>query len=259
LALSFFVLKYSIFEFVWYNGSVGGSAMEEKYFEENEREFEIDLVELLAILYKHALLIILMTALGLSVAFAYTRFFVKPTYRSESTVYIQPEVKEGNLNLNDLNVNQRLVGTYTQLAKSNAVLNQVVPFFAQDDLDVDSIRSAVSVSAIGDTQIIKVSAVTVDPELSARLTNRVVSVFIEEVVETMTIDNLRVIDAATVNMKKVGPNTTLNTAIGGLLGLMLSVGFVFLKLMLDRTIHNRHDAEKVLNLPVLGEINFYEE
>lgn len=222
-------------------------------------ENEIDLLELFHVLLKNIWIIVGATALGLILSFTYTTFFVNPTYGSESTIFIQPNTQEGNVNLNDLNVNQRLVGTYTELAKSHAVLSQVVPFFASEQLTVEQLRRAVNVGAVRDTQIIKISAVTNDPELSARITNRVVSVFIEEIVETMEIDNLRVIDPALVNDRRIGPNRTLNTAIGGILGMMMSVGFVFLRVMLDRTIHNRSDAENVLGLPVLGEIHFYEE
>ena len=222
-------------------------------------ENEIDLLELFHVFMKNIWIIAGMTITGLIIALTYTTFFVSPTYRSEATIFIQPNTQEGNINLNDLNVNQRLVGTYTELAKSNAVLSQVTPFFVSEGLSVDDLRQSVNVSTVRDTQIIKISALTTDAELSARITNRVVSVFIDEIVETMEIDNLRVIDPATVNEKKVGPNRTLNTLIGGVLGMMISVGFVFLRMMLDRTIHNRTDAEKTLGLPVLGEINFYEE
>ena len=226
---------------------------------EDRNDSEIDLLELVHILLKNVWLIVIVTVLGVVLAFTYTTFFIEPTYQSESTIFIQPKSQEGNINLNDLNVNQRLVGTYTELAKSNAVLSQVIPFFTSEELTVGQLRGAVSVNAVRDTQIIRISAVTTNPELSARITNRVVSVFIEEIVDTMDIDNLRVIDPALVNYNRVGPNRTLNTAIGGILGMMLSVGYVFLRMMLDRTIHNRSDAEAVLNLPVLGEIHFYDE
>ncbi len=233
--------------------------MSEFHTQDNYLENEIELVELLGILWRNAWILGSLTLLGFAIAFSYTTFAIQPTYMSESTVYIQPEVKDGSINLNELNTNQRLVATYTQIAKSNTVLTQVVPYFASEGLSVNQIRSMITVSDIRDTQIIKISATTTDPELSARLSNRLVSVFISEITDIMSIDNLRIIDPAVVNPRKVGPNTSLNSAIGALLGLMIAVGFVFLKLMLDRTIHNRSDAEKVLSLPVLGEIGYYND
>lgn len=218
---------------------------------------EIDLMELFKMLLDNLLLIIGLGVLGFALAFGYTKFLVEPTYSSVSTVYIQPTVKDNQVVASDITTNQKLTTTYTEIAKSNTVLSQVLPYFS-NDLTKKQMASAISVRSIGETQIISFTAVTTDPELSARLVNRVVDVFVNEVKEIMAIDNLTIIDRAIVNEDKVGPNTTMNSAIGLILGLMIGVGIAFLKMMLNRTIQTRVDAERLLGIPVLGEIYYNE-
>lgn len=218
---------------------------------------EIDLMELFKLLLDNLLLIIGLGVLGFALAFGYTKFLVEPTYSSVSTVYIQPTVKDNQVVASDITTNQKLMTTYTEIAKSNTVLSQVLPYFS-NDLTKKQMASAISVRSIGETQIISFTAVTTDPELSARLVNRVVDVFVNEVKEIMAIDNLTIIDRAIVNEDKVGPNTTMNSAIGLILGLMIGVGIAFLKMMLNRTIQTRVDAERLLGIPVLGEIYYNE-
>ena len=218
---------------------------------------EIDIMELFKLLLDNLLLIIGLGVLGFALAFGYTKFLVEPTYSSVSTVYIQPTVKDNQVVASDITTNQKLTTTYTEIAKSNTVLDQVWPSF-KSTLTKNQIRSALTIKSIGDTQIISFTAVTTDPELSMKLVNRVVNVFMMEVKKIMEIDNLTIIDKAQINEQKVGPNRTLNVVIGTMLGFMLGVGIALLKMLLNRTIQTRYDAEKLLNLPVLGEIHYNE-
>lgn len=218
---------------------------------------EIDLLELFQLFMDNLFLILSLSILGFLLAFGYTSFFVDPTYSSESTVFIQPTVKENQVSASDITTNQKLTTTYTEIAKSNTVLDQVWPSF-KSTLTKNQIRSALTIKSIGDTQIISFTAVTTDPELSMKLVNRVVNVFMMEIKKIMEIDNLTIIDKAQVNEQKVGPNRSLNVVIGSMLGFMLGVGIALLKMLLNRTIQTRYDAEKLLNLPVLGEIHYNE-
>lgn len=223
-------------------------------FEKNETQNEeIDLSELFHLLLHNIKLIIGLTLIGSLIAFLVTTFLIKPTYSSSSTVFIQPNVTENQVNYNELITNQKLTATYTEIAKSNTVLNQVVPYFS-DAMSKEEIKSSLVIKSVGDTQIISISATTIDPELSADIVNKVINVFMQEISEIMEISNLRVIDVALPNYKKVAPNRTMNTLIGGIIGFMSAIGFVLLRTMLNRTIKTRSEAERILQLPVLGEI-----
>lgn len=228
-----------------------------QYTQLDEINDEIDLLELFQLLMDNLFLIIGLSVIGLILAFAYTTFLVKPTYSSESTVFIQPTVKENQVSASDLTTNQKLTATYTQIAKSNKVLDQVWPSF-RTELTKKQISSALTIKSIGDTQIISFSAITNDPRLSMNLVNNVVEIFMLEVKDIMEINNLTVLDRGQLNEDRVGPNRTLNVVIGTMLGFMLGIGIALLKMMLNRSVKTRNDAEKLLNLPVLGEIHYNE-
>ena len=228
-----------------------------QYTQLDEINDEIDLLELFQLFMDNLFLIIGLSVIGFILAFAYTTFLVKPTYSSESTVFIQPTVKENQVSASDLTTNQKLTATYTQIAKSNKVLDQVWPSF-RTELTKKQISSALTIKSIGDTQIISFSAITNDPRLSMNLVNNVVDVFMLEVKEIMEIDNLTILDRGQLNEDRVGPNRTLNVVIGTMLGFMLGIGIALLKMMLNRSVKTRYDAEKLLNLPVLGEIHYNE-
>lgn len=218
--------------------------------------FELSIFEILNLLRRNIKLIVALTLIGGLLTYGYSKLMIAPTYQSSATVFIQPKVNQNQVNYTDLLTNQKLIDTYTQIAKSNLVMNEVYPYFIRKGMDKTAIVNAISVSSIKDTEIIKFTVITKDPGISSDVTNKLVSVFIEKVNSIMQLDNLKIIDTAVRNEKAVGPASLRNGIIGALVGLMLAIGIVFLRYLLDNTFKNAQDVERYLGLPVLGEIHF---
>ena len=71
--------------------------------------------------------------------------------------------------------------------------------------------------------------------------------------------NVRVIEAVQLPEDPVAPNKKMNIAIAFLLGLMVSVGLVFLIEYLDNTFKTKENLERELDIPVLGIIPLVNE
>lgn len=72
--------------------------------------------------------------------------------------------------------------------------------------------------------------------------------------EQMHSGNLQIVDPAVVPKNPIKPRVKLNIAIGGVLGLFVGVGLAFLLEFVDNTIKTKEDVERVLELPVIGQI-----
>ena len=70
----------------------------------------------------------------------------------------------------------------------------------------------------------------------------------------MQVDNVSTIDTAEIPVNPVSPNKMMNIAIAGVLGMMVSVGLVFVLEFLDRTYKTPTDIERHLGLPIIGAI-----
>jgi succinoglycan biosynthesis transport protein ExoP len=70
--------------------------------------------------------------------------------------------------------------------------------------------------------------------------------------EAQSTSNIVVVEPATVPSVPIRPRTFQNTLLGALVGLMLSVGLVFLIEYLDDRIRSPEQIDKVLKLPVVG-------
>jgi capsular polysaccharide biosynthesis protein len=217
-----------------------------------ESSDEISILELVQLLFRYIWLIIVLTLLGGVIAFGVSSFILEPTYVASSTVYIRPRVNDGQISTGELAANARLANTYAEIARSNAVLRNV----RVSGFDTIQIRNSISIAAVRDTEIMRFSSTTTSPIAAASIVNQVVTQFIAEVYEIIEIENLYIIDRAEPNYEKVGPNVTLNTLIGLVLGGMISIGIIFLITMLDHTLSGREQVEALLEVPVLGEIRY---
>ena len=83
--------------------------------------------------------------------------------------------------------------------------------------------------------------------------------FIKISKELVPNGNVRVIEAVELPKNPVSPNKVMNIAIAFLLGLMVSVGLVFLLEYLDNTYKTKEQLENELELPVLGTIPAIDE
>src|SRR6266446_1164682 len=64
----------------------------------------------------------------------------------------------------------------------------------------------------------------------------------------------RVIDPANLPLRPAGPNRRMFASLGGLAGLILGLGFAFLRDCLDSTLHTEENASAELKLPILASI-----
>mgnify|MGYP005765866777 FL=1 len=229
--------------------------MTEQEMMKNEDEIEINLGELFALLkskYKMIIISILVTTIITGVI---TVFFINRKYESTASIYPKPEVTEGMVDYTQINANNLMVNNYIEMLKGNNIQSQVAESL---DITTDEISECVSITNQENTQIINISATTTDPELSKNIVDELVTTFKKEAKNTLNINNISTIDQAQIADTPVSPNLKINLVIGALIGAFLSVGYIFVKFMLDTHIHNKEEAEKYLGIPCLGSIPYFD-
>ena len=112
----------------------------------------------------------------------------------------------------------------------------------------------VSVESKNDTEIFEVKVVDTIPERAADIANETSNVFKDSIVKIMKVDNVQILDKAIVADKPSSPKIVKNTAIGFVLGFILSMFVSMIKLMTDTTIKTAEDITSEFGLPVIGMI-----
>lgn len=216
---------------------------------------EMTLEDIFKALKKRWLLIVSVTLMFLIGGSVFVLFFGPvPQYQSSTTVLVDYRASETEvLTQNDINLSQKLVQTYTEIIKSLTILNPVIE---EMDLSLtpNELLKKISVSQVNETEIIKISVTDEDPILARDIANTLAEIFSEEISHIMKVDSTSILDEAVLPTTPLAQNKVTKIAIAGILGMMVSVGLVFLFEYLDRSIKTADETEHLLGVPVLGVI-----
>ncbi|QFT90868.1 Capsular polysaccharide type 8 biosynthesis protein cap8A [Bacillus sp. THAF10] len=225
-------------------------------------EETISLKELFQTIRKRLWLIVLITVIFTTTSGLVSYFLLTPIYESQAQILVNQEksAEQAAYSTGDIQANVQLINTYNIIIKSPAVLDQV-----SQELDgkvaTSELNNMISVASAQNSQVLNITVQNQDPVLAAAIANKTAEVFQEQVVELMSVDNVKILWPAQVgeNPSPVKPQPVLNMAIAMVVGLMASVGLAFLLEFLDNTVKTEQDIEKLLNLPVLGTVAFMED
>ncbi len=215
---------------------------------------ELDLKDFLSYLKKYLWVLIALPIVAALGILYYDTSIKIPLYNSSAQVaLIQSDSTSAAATLNEINANQKLTSTYSVIAKSKVVLEQVISDLGLS-VTPDVLAKDIKVSTITDTTILKITATSKNPEESAAIANSVANVFTNKTDLIKTLDNVVVLETAETP-SNVANNTTLrDVAIAILASLFLVTGVAFIIYYFDDTIKYSENLEENVGLPIVGKI-----
>lgn len=219
-------------------------------------EREIDLLELANKLKKHLFSIVCLAIIFAALSYAASVFIITPKYEAVTTMIVsnsknEQNQKDGDVDINQINANRALVSTYSEIVKSRGIADNVISNLNLD-MDYEEFSKTVSIEPVKDTQIISVKVVDTIPERAQDIANETANIFKDSIGDIMKVDNVQILDGATLPEKPSSPNLKKNTAIGVVLGLILGVMISIFKEIANTTIKSQDDINQYFDLPVIG-------
>ncbi len=218
----------------------------------NEMEYEVDLREIFAIIKRRFWIIVTMAVVASFCSAIVSFYFLEPIYETNTTlIVVKEQNQEQAIQYNDVMLSQKLVKTYGEIVKSRTVAKEVIANLNLG-ISADKLIGNVAVNSVKDTEIISIGVQGTDPELISDIANEFATVFMNKIVDIMSIDNVQIIDPSEKPRTPIKPRIALNIAVAAVLGLMLGFAIVFLLEFFDDTLKTSDDIEKHLKLPVIG-------
>lgn len=216
---------------------------------------EIDVLQMLKVLWKRKLIIALAAIISGAIAFGYSSFVIKPEFTSTTRIYVvnRNQGDKPGLTNQDLQAGSYLVKDYREIILSQDVLEKVV---ADQKLNIDAktLARKVQVTVPADTRIVSISVRDGLPEEASRIANALREVASQKIIAVTRVSDVTTLEEARPALSPSSPNIRRNTILGFGAGAGLVIVVVLIIELLDDRVKRPEDIEEVMHLSLLGVI-----
>jgi len=218
-----------------------------------QEKIEIDVLQLVKVLWKRKWIIVLAALVAGVVSFAYSSFVIKPQYTSTTRIYVvnRNQADKPGLSNQDLQAGAYLVKDYREIILSQDVLEKVVTD-QKLTIDAKTLGKKVSVNVPTDTRIVSISVRDVNPEEASRIANALREVAAQKIISITRVSDVTTLDEARPATSPSSPNIRRNTMMSVIVVTGLVILVVLLVELLDDRVKRPEDIEEVMQLSLLG-------
>ena len=217
---------------------------------------EINLRDFFVYLKKYIVLFIVAIILAVGGTFIYNKNFKTPLYTASSSIVLYQggdSSSTGSATLNEINVGQKLVSTYSELIKSEVILQKVV-----DELHLDmnyrDLAKQITVKTEDNTMLLGIEVKDANPERAALIANKVADIFTKETVSRFKIENINVWGVAKVPENPSNMSMSRDLVLAAMIAIFGVMALAFLIFYFDDTVKYSEDMADKIGLPMAGKI-----
>lgn len=180
-------------------------------------------------------------------------FFIStPKYEASVKLFAgKTEEVQSDYSDKELESYSSIMNTYIELIKTNDFMNKII-----DEVNLDTtpkeLMNSLQFIIKGNTPIIEIKYVSSDWQVAEDVISAIIENFEVSVKEVILNTYTKVVDSVEVSELSQGRATKI--ILGGFIGLLIGFGIVFLLELLDDTVSKKGDLEKVLPIPILGQV-----
>lgn len=231
--------------------------MNEKTIENND-EIEIDLKRVFEAIWHRMWLVILSIILCASIAFGITKYLITPLYQSSAMFYVNNNaVSLGDTSFSissgDITASKSLVDSYIVILKTRSTLTDVIDYSGLD-LTYSEVKDMIEASSVDSTEIFKIVVTHSNPKVAETLADSICYILPKRISSIIEGTSAEIVDTAVLPSRPSSPSYPKNIAIGAILGMLVSIGWITLKELLDITIRSQEDVEYVCQYPILASV-----
>lgn len=217
---------------------------------ETPNEVEIDLMELFYRLVENAKKIVAGALIGMILFGLYSFILATPMYEATCKLYVMSS-SDSAVNLSDLQIGAYLTNDYKEVFKTWEVQEQVLQNLGLN-YSYTQLEDMVKITNPSDTRILAITVTSKRAREAAAMANEYADVASSYISQTMSTDQPSVLSRALEPTKPVSPRKLFNTALGFVLGALVTMVIVMIQFILDDKIKTAEDIRKYTGMATLA-------
>lgn len=211
-------------------------------------------------LYEKLLLLILSTVLGALLGFGLGILRVSPVYTETTSVMLITDFKtaSGNnaSNTSKITLAQLYLPNIEMILTSSEFIDATNESYREQGGESEITASKININYSDEGSLIfNISYTDVSYELAEEKLDVVVETAKEILKTKLVADNVELKETTNVNAQNAHYNYTKYIVVGLAIGLLISVGYVTVKYLMDNTIKDREEVERLTGVNVLAYID----
>lgn len=175
---------------------------------------------------------------GLIISSFITFFIMKPQYSSTADLVVSEPASQ-EMNLSTIQTNFSLLNTYEGIIKKTNVLEQVIEDTGIN-MSVDELYKATTVNTEENSLLLSINVTAESPYEAAELANSISENFVNEVQNTLQVNNVFIWNYAVPNTSPISPNIPFNLFVGILLGISVVIFYLIIKHISDTSVKSEN-------------------
>lgn len=220
--------------------------------------YEVDIRQILRALWRRAWAVVLALLVCGAAGFTWSAHLITPLYEAETLLYVNNSSfsvgsTSFSISSSELTAAQSLVETYIVILETRTTLEDVIEE-AELTYSYDELLKMIDAQAINNTEVFSVTVTSESPQEAELIANTIAQILPDKISNIVDGSSVRIVDHAVVPTQKSFPSVTMYTAIGALLGLIISCFAIILLELLDDQIKDEDYLTLTYDIPVLATI-----
>ena len=223
--------------------------------ESSNQQFNIDIPQIFNAMKRNWFTLFICGVVGMLLSLVVAFFFITPKYSASVDLLVNQKADTTQAQFTAQQADLQAINTYKDVLKKSVILEPVLKKVKEQDNykgSLKTLQDSISISNETNSQVVSVTVTGVNAYVAADIANTIGTVFTQKIKKIMQVNNVTVVNKATVNTTPISPNKKLFALVGLLLGVVLGLAWVIVKEIFDTTVRDTDFITDELKLADLG-------